>query len=169
MSQTINSLKKRECPMKKINKLEAILWNIAFPGFSQLLMGHYIKGVLFVVLEFIMNVRGRFNQAILYSFLGEIEKAEAIINYQWLMFYPCVYMFSLWDGYRSAMPVDEKYSYLPFVFGAYFVTVGLIFSRAVTIFQIHPGPVFLPMLFLLPGLLIGFVIKYFLLRNSSNK
>jgi len=155
--------------MRKISKLEAVLWNIAFPGFSQLLIGNYIKGVLFVVLEFIMNGKSHFNQAIMYSFLGEIDKAEAVANYQWLMFYPCVYMFSMWDGYRSAMPEDEKYSYLPFVFCAYFVTVGLMISPNVTIFQIHPGPVFLPMLFLLPGLVIGFLIKFLLAKKLHTK
>lgn len=155
--------------MKKINKLEAVLWNIAFPGFSQLLMGHYIKGLMFVALEFVMNGYSRFNQAIMYSFLGEIEKAEAVINYQWLMFYPCVYMFSLWDGYRSAMPEDEKYSFLPFVFGAYFVTVGLMLSPKISIFQVHLGPVFLPMLFLIPGLLIGFFIKFLLSAKATQQ
>ncbi|WML38876.1 hypothetical protein RCG19_16995 [Neobacillus sp. OS1-2] len=152
--------------MKKLSKLEAVLWNIAFPGFSQLLTGHYIKGLLFVGLEFVMNGKSRFNQAIMYSFLGEIEMAEAVINYQWLMFYPCVYMFSMWDGYRQAMPADEKYSFLPFVFCAYFVTVGLMISPKVTIFHIHPGPVFLPMLFLIPGLLIGFMIKFILSKKA---
>jgi hypothetical protein len=148
--------------MKKMSKLEAVLWNIAFPGFSQLLTGQYIKGILFVTLEVIINVNSRFNSGIMYSFLGEIEKAEAVINYQWLMFYPCVYMFSMWDGYRSAMPEHEKYSFLPFVFCAYFVTVGLMVSPVVTVFQIHPGPIFLPMIFLIPGLIIGFLIKSFL-------
>lgn len=148
-----------------MSKLESILWNIAFPGFSQLITGHYVKGILFVVLEFMMNVRGRFNQAIMYSFLGEIDQAEAVINYQWLMFYPCVYMFSLWDAYRSAMSSNEKYSYLPFVVGAYFVTVGLMVSPKVNIFQLHPGPVFFPMLSLIPGLLVGIIIKFILLKK----
>jgi hypothetical protein len=148
--------------MKKMSKLEAILWNIAFPGFSQLLTGQYIKGVLFVALEFIMNVKSRFNQAIMYSFLGEIEWAEAVTNYQWLMFYPCVYMFAMWDAYRTAMPENEKYSFLPFVFCAYFVTVGLMVSPKFTLLKYHLGPVFLPMLFLVPGLIIGFFIKFLL-------
>jgi len=148
--------------MKRISKLEAVLWNIAFPGFSQLLTGNYLKGILFVALEFIMNMKSHFNQAIMYSFLGEIEAAEAVTNYQWLMFYPCVYMFAMWDAYRTAMPSEEKLSFLPFVFGAYFVTVGLIFSPKVTILHIHPGPIFLPILFLIPGLGIGFILKFIL-------
>lgn len=146
--------------MKKMTRLEAVLWSIAFPGFSQLLMKDYIKGILFISLEFMINVYSKFNSAIMFSFLGEIDKAHAIVNYQWLMFYPCVYMFAMWDAYRSAMPPEEKYSYLPFVFGAYFVTVGLMVSPKINIFMIHPGPVFLPMLFLIPGLLIGFFMKW---------
>ena len=153
--------------MKKMSKLEAVLWNIAFPGFSQLLMGQYIKGILFVALEVMINVCSHFNMGIMYSFLGEIDQSEAVINYQWLMFYPCVYMFSMWDGYRTAMPENEKNSFLPFVFAAYFVTVGLMVSPKVTILQIHPGPIFLPMLFLIPGLLIGFLIKFLLSLKFS--
>jgi hypothetical protein len=156
--------------MKKPGRLEAVLWNIAFPGFCQLLMRQYVKGIIFIALEFIMNVSSSFNQAIMYSFLGEISRAEAVVNYQWLMFYPCVYMFSLWDAYRSAMPEDERFSYLPFVFCAYFVTVGLMVSPKMNLFGVHPGPVFLPMLFLLPGLCIGFLLKFLLsLRYKSQK
>jgi hypothetical protein len=107
--------------------------------------------------------------AIMYSFLGEIDKADVVLNYQWLMFYPCVYMFSMWDGYRSAMPEEEKYTFLPFVFGAYFVTVGLMLSPKVTILEFHPGPVFLPMMFLIPGLLIGFVFKFLMSLKLRNK
>jgi hypothetical protein len=148
--------------MKELTKLEAILWSIALPGFSQLLVGQYIKGILFVLLEFIINMKSNFNQAIMYSFLGEIEKAEAVTNYQWLMFYPCMYMFAMWDSYRTAMSSNEKLSFLPFAFGAYFVTLGLMYSPKLLIFHVKPGPVFLPMLFLIPGLFIGFLIKYLL-------
>ena len=141
--------------MKKLSRLEAVLWSIAFPGFSQLLTGQLFQRYTICCLEVIVNVMARFNHAIMFSFLGEIQKADSVLNYQWLMFYPCVYMFSMWDGYRTAMPDKEKYSYLPFVFGAYFVTVGLMVSPKVTLYKVHPGPVFLPMMFLIPGLLMG--------------
>lgn len=153
--------------MKKIGKIEAVLWSIAFPGFPQLLMGQHIKGILFIFIEMLVNVISRFNLAILYSFNGEIQRAAEVIDYQWLMFYPCLYMFSMWDAYRSASPQtsSESYTFLPFVFGAYFVTVGLIYSLKIKIFGIVLGPVFLPMLALLPGLLIGLAIrKLFILR-----
>jgi predicted transporter len=153
--------------MKKMGRLEAVLWNIAFPGFSQLLSGQYIKGILFVFLEFLINSKSQFNLAIMYSFIGEMERAYSVLNYQWIMFYPCVYMFAIWDAYRFAMPEDEKLSFLPFVFSAYFVTVGIMYSTKMTIFKMNLGPIFLPILFLLPGLICGFLMKYLLLYKSK--
>jgi hypothetical protein len=155
--------------MRRLQKLEAILWSIALPGFPQLLSGQFLKGALLVLLEFVINVNSNFNQAIMYSFLWEIENAFAVVDYQWLMFYPCVYMFSMWDAYRYTL--DEKIdgSYLPFVFGAYFVTVGLMLSPKIKLFNVSVGPVFLPMLFLVPGLLIGFFIRVSLKKFSRKE
>jgi hypothetical protein len=149
---------------KKLTKIEAVLWSIALPGFAQLLTGNLVKGIFFVILEFLVNVNSNFNKGIMYSFLGETEKAMYVMDYQWLMFYPCLYMFAMWDAYRSVMPEDEKITFLPFVFSAYFVTVGLMISPKVKIFGVFPGPVFLPMLFVIPGVLSGFLIRKFLLK-----
>ncbi|MCS0791008.1 hypothetical protein NX021_23025 [Cytobacillus firmus] len=150
--------------MKKFSKLEAVFWSIALPGFSQLLMGKLWKGTLFVALEFIINVYSHFNSAIMLSFMGEIDKAVHVLNYQWLMFYPCLYMFAMWDAYRTAMPENEELSFLPFVFSAYFVTVGLMYSTKLKLFGILFGPVFLPMLFVIPGVFTGLLIRWIILK-----
>ncbi|WNS76937.1 hypothetical protein RRV45_08130 [Bacillus sp. DTU_2020_1000418_1_SI_GHA_SEK_038] len=155
--------------MKSFTKLEAVLWSIALPGFSQLLSGHIWKGILFVVLEITINVFSNFNRAIMYSFLGEIENAIEVTDFQWLMFYPCLYMFAMWDSYRSAMIKNEELSYLPFVFSAYFVTVGLMYSTKLTLFGVLFGPVFLPMLFLIPGLVFGFLVRWLILTIRKQR
>ncbi|MGE8206675.1 hypothetical protein ACQKP0_19380 [Heyndrickxia sp. NPDC080065] len=154
--------------MKKIEPLEAILWSIALPGFSQLLSGALIKGVLFVSLEFIINLKSHFNTGIMLSFLGKTAEAASIIDYQWLMFYPCLYMFAMWDAYRMAQDKPKKYDYIPFAFGAYFVTIGLMYSPLVRVKSIFFGPIFLPMIFLIPGLFIGYIIQYVLLSKKRN-
>lgn len=149
--------------MKKMGKLEAVLWSIALPGFSQLLAKQLWKGTLFVVLEFLINVFSNFNAGIMYSFLGEMDKAVEVMDFQWLMFYPCLYMFAMWDAYKIAMPENEELSFLPFVFSAYFVTVGLMYSTKVKLFGIFFGPVFLPMMSVVPGLIVGFIIRWIIL------
>ncbi|MFK9092750.1 hypothetical protein [Bacillus salipaludis] len=152
--------------MKKTYKLEAILWSIAFPGFGQLLNGHLLKGVMFILLEFIINVNSLFNQAIMFSFLGKINDAARVVEYQWLMFYPCVYMFAMYDAYKYAEGENPRLSFVPFAFGAYFVTIGLMYSPKI-FFGISFGPIWLPILSLIPGLGIGFIIRYILIKITS--
>ncbi|WP_373895265.1 hypothetical protein ACUL41_14490 [Virgibacillus natechei] len=153
---------------KKINKkskrLEALLWSIALPGFAQLLNQKYIKGFLLVGLEFLVNVMGNFNRVIVLSFNGQIPEAIEATNYLWLMFYPCLYFFAIWDAYKDAGGGEKPFAYLPLVFSAYFVTIGLIFSAGFTIFGVLIGPMWLPILFLPIGLGVGAIIRWVLLK-----
>lgn len=154
---------------KKSKKLAAILWSIALPGFGQLLNQKYIKGLLLIGLEFIINVMGNFNKIIIYSFQFKIEEAIEATNYLWLMFYPCIYFFAIWDAYKDAGGGERPFAYLPLVFSAYFVTVGLIFSSKLRVFGYLIGPMWLPMLFLPIGLSIGAFIQWILLKVYTKK
>jgi hypothetical protein len=151
----------------KTSKLEVVLWSIAFPGFGQLLNRQLIKGILFILLELLINTNSHFNQGIMLSFSGEIDAAIKTVEFGWLMFYPCIYMFAMYDSYKHADGPAPPLSFLPFVFGAYFVTVGLMYSPKLKLFGVLFGPIWLPMLSLIPGLLTGFLIRYIILRFST--
>ncbi|WP_066060051.1 hypothetical protein [Robertmurraya korlensis] len=62
-----------------MNPTEKLFWSIALPGFGQLSNGHYVKGIVFLILEIMINVQGNFNELIFLSFNGEIEKAPLFI------------------------------------------------------------------------------------------
>lgn len=113
----------------------------------------------FVLLEFIVNVQSHFNEIILYSFHGEIDKAIHHANYQWLLFYPCVYFFTMWDAFKDAGGGRSQFSFYPFVFSAYFVTIGAITAPKLRTFGILLGPVWLGMLAVIPGVIVGLFIK----------
>jgi hypothetical protein len=138
---------------------EKLMWSIALPGFGQYLNGKYFKGTVLLILEFLINVQANFNQVIILSFHGEIGDAIKHAEYQWLMFYPCLYFFSMWDALKDAGGGKDPYSFLPYVFAAFFVTVGLIFSSNLMIFGVLLGPVWLPILFVFPGIIIGFITR----------
>lgn len=155
--------------MKKVKSrnYEALMWCIALPGFGQFINKKFGKGILFVLLEVVINIMASFNLAIVYSFNGFIDKAIEVTDFQWLMFYPCLYFYSLWDAYRDSNEHIGPYLYLPFVFSAYMVTVGLIYSTRITIFGYLLGPVFLPMLFTIPGIVIGLIIRKVAINISA--
>jgi hypothetical protein len=150
--------------MGRSKGLEVILWSIAFPGFGQLLNGKIVKGVVLLILEFWINIEANMNQSIMASFHGHIERAIQITNYQWLLFYPCVYLFAMWDAYVDAGGGKEPFSYLPFVVSAFAGTIGVVYSDLWNIRGVFLGPVFLPILTLLIGAGVGVRIRKGLLK-----
>lgn len=147
--------------MKK-GPLEKLMWSIAIPGFGQLLNRKYFKGAILILLEFLINVQANFNLIIVYSFHGKINDAIKYADYQWLMFYPCLFFFAIWDAVKDAGGEENPYDYFPYVFAAFSVTLGVIFSSDLTIFGMLLGPVWLPMLFAFPGVICGLIIRKFL-------
>ena len=97
--------------MKKTNQIESVLWSIALPGFSQIINGKFLKGLLFISLELLINIQSNFNEVIMLSFHGHIQSAIDRTNYQWLMFYPCLYMFSMCDAYKDAVGGKELFRF----------------------------------------------------------
>lgn len=145
--------------MYKINGIEVILWSIAIPGFGQFLNRKYIKGIILISLEFLINMNSNLNIAIISSFYGEISTAINQVNYQWLMFYPCVYMFAIWDAYKDCVKKPKPFSFLSCSLAAYLGTIGVIYSKSFKFMGILLGPIWLPILFILLGLLIGLLVK----------
>lgn len=148
-------------------KTEKWLWSIALPGFAQILNGKLIKGIVLISLEFLINVQAHLNLVVIESFHGNMGKAIELADYQWLMFYPCIYMFAVWDGYRDAEGGTSSFSFLPFVFAAFLSTIGVIYSSTLRIFGFMLGPIFSPILLLLTGAIVGWIIKIYLLRLLS--
>ncbi|GAE30761.1 hypothetical protein [Halalkalibacter hemicellulosilyticus] len=140
-------------------RAEVLFWSIAFPGFGQFLNKKYVKGFFFIILEFTINVQARLNFAIIPSFYGKGELANASVDYQWIMFYPCVYIFSMYDAYRDAGGKAIRYAFIPFVTSAYFGTVGIIFSQSITISNHLIGVIWSPILFHLSGYVVGLFIR----------
>ncbi|MDF2684800.1 MAG: hypothetical protein K0R47_5990 [Brevibacillus sp.] len=147
---------------KKSKRVEVVLWSVALPGFGQILNRKYIKGILFIGLEFLINLKSNFNTIILHSFKGQIDQAISQTDYKWLMFYPCLYLFSLWDAYRDTGGGGSPYAFLPFVISAFSTTVGLIYSSNIILFGSLWGPVWLPISFCIIGFSLGLLLKGFL-------
>lgn len=139
--------------VSNIQKIERLLWSVALPGFGQLLNRKYFKGFVLITLEVLINVQSHLNKVIQLSFQGDIAGSIEMTDYQWLLFYPCVYMFGIWDAYRDADDVQKPLAFLPFVCAAFFATVGMIYSPFIL------GPVWLTLMFCFIGIGAGILLK----------
>lgn len=82
-------------------------WSGAFPGFGHLLLHKYMRGYLLVVWEIIINNLSKLNQALFYTFTGKFEMAAQVINIHWYLLYSAVYIFSIWDCYRTTVDTNK--------------------------------------------------------------
>lgn len=101
-------------------------------GFGQIYNDQLLKGLLFGIPNANINFYGHLNEALLYAFLGDIEKSQTILNYQWILFYPAFFDISHWDAYEVSYEIQRKCAppashKLPFILSGMFATVGVIF------------------------------------------
>ena len=82
-------------------------WSAAFPGFGHLLLSKYLRGLVLFMWEVVVNLESHVNYAMIYSFQGEIEKAKAVLDTRWLLIYIPVYIFGIWDSYRTTVDLNK--------------------------------------------------------------
>jgi len=139
------------------------LWSVAIPGFGQLYIGDYLIGLLLVVLEFTINVKANLNLAILYSFRGQFQNSFDVADLQWILFYPCIYNYSIWQAYNRALEINHsnaeadepftatRYNGL-FIGSAMVGTLGVIYSYII-------GPIFCGLLGMVIGASLGSAVE----------
>lgn len=84
-------------------------WSAAFPGFGHLLLSKYLRGLVLLLWEVVINIKAHVNLAMVYSFQGEINLAKEVLDTQWLLIYIPVYIFSIWDSYRTTVDLNKIY------------------------------------------------------------
>jgi hypothetical protein len=141
--------------------LSAALWSAAIPGFGQFCNRSYIKAVTLIVMEFLVNIYSHLNQAIFYSWLWDVPSAQRCLNYEWLLFYPCMYVFAVYDAYHECSIRMQKphspYLYIPFAGTSFVGTVVVIWSSGQRpFFGLEKlGPIFAGVIVILAGICLG--------------
>lgn len=145
----------------------AAFWSIAIPGLGQLYNKQYLKGSIFLFLELVINNYANLNWAIYYSWLFDINSAQKILNYHWALFYPCLYVYSIYDAYYDCCAQNKKpmskWMAIPYILTYVFGTISVIVGSGILpLGGIEKlGPIFLPVLVLIIFLGIGSSAVYY--------
>ncbi|BBW96136.1 MULTISPECIES: hypothetical protein [Geobacillus] len=89
--------------------LVVAFFSFSFPGFGNLMLHRYATAFILIVWELFINTKAHVNAGILYSLLGDFEKAKAVLDERWLMFYVAIYIYGIWDSYRGAVDMNKLY------------------------------------------------------------
>jgi hypothetical protein len=82
-------------------------WSAALPGFGHIMLCRYFIGSILIVWEFFINSYSGLNEALLYSFIGDFEKANEVLNPKIATLYIPVYFFAIWDSRRITIELNK--------------------------------------------------------------
>lgn len=85
----------------------ALAWSALVPGLGHLyihriITGFFIFGYTVAILYF-----GHIPLGIKYTMLGEIQKSKEVLNMQWLLYLPSIYLFIIYDAYTSCVELNK--------------------------------------------------------------
>ncbi|MBP3952722.1 hypothetical protein [Bacillus suaedae] len=84
-------------------------WSAAFPGFGHLLLSKYLRGFTLFIWEILINNMTNLNLSMVHSFTGNIDMAKEVLDPQWFLLYIPVYLFGIWDSYRTTVDMNRVY------------------------------------------------------------
>jgi TM2 domain-containing membrane protein YozV len=84
-------------------------WSAAFSGFGHMVVSKYLRGFTLFIWEVLVNVNANVNLAMYHSFQGNTEMAKAVLDTRWLLIYIPVYIFGIWDSYRTTVDMNNVY------------------------------------------------------------
>ncbi|QQK77951.1 hypothetical protein HUG15_21795 [Salicibibacter cibarius] len=95
--------------LHKQNPYIVAWWSAAMPGFGHILLSKHLRGIILFAWEIIINVMSKLNLAMVYSFNGEMDMAKQVIEPKWILMYIPVYIFTIWDSYRSTVDMNKQF------------------------------------------------------------
>lgn len=84
-------------------------WSAAFPGFGHMLLSKYVRGYALFIWEVVINLKAHINASMIHSFQGNIDMAKEVLDTRWLLMYIPVYLFGIWDSYRTTVDLNKVY------------------------------------------------------------
>lgn len=97
------------CFLDKRNPWVAVALSTIAPGLGHLYT-HRVPTSFFLLVKFIIVAYfSRLMPAIHYTFMGAFEQATAVVDPQWLLFFPSLYGFSIYDSYVNTLEYNRLF------------------------------------------------------------
>ncbi len=95
--------------LHKRNPITIACWSMAFPGFGHLLLNKYLRGYALILWEMFINQKIHLNEAVVHTFNGQFQAARDALDPRFMSLYIPVYLFAIYDSYRTAVDLNKVY------------------------------------------------------------
>ena len=87
----------------------AVIWSIFMPGAGQLYLHRLITAFFILILIIIIIYMSHVLEGIHFIILGNLDSAKSILNGEWLLFIPSVYVFAIYDAYVNTVENNKLF------------------------------------------------------------
>ncbi len=95
--------------LQKRNPSHAIIWSFLAPGFSYIYLNRIPSGFIvtfwFVIFTYMSNVLS----AVFYTMVGDFSSATTSIDFQWFLYIPSFYLFTIYNSYVDTLESNKLY------------------------------------------------------------
>jgi ethanolamine transporter EutH len=95
--------------LQKLNMWIPILWSLVAPGIGHIILRNIIPGFYLFAWYIVVIYKSKLLEGVYYSFLGYFSDVRFVMDFQWTLFIPSVYLFSVCDSYYRCIEQNELF------------------------------------------------------------
>lgn len=95
--------------LDKRNSIMAVIWSLFVPGLGQLYIHRIITAFFVIIWVVLFTYFSHGLEAISLLFLGKVQEATSVLKPEWLLFFPSIYGFSVFDSYINTVENNKLY------------------------------------------------------------
>ena len=85
----------------------SLFWSTILPGLGHLYVLRMATGYFLILFTMVCAYYSRLLEAIHFTFMGDFIQATAVLDPQWLLFLPSIYLYSAHEAYSSAVELNK--------------------------------------------------------------
>lgn len=89
----------------------AAAWSLLSPGAGQLYIHRIVVAAFILIWVVAISYLSNLLPAIQYSLLGQVDKAKSIIDWQWYLNIPSIYVYAMYDAYTNCVEGNNLYDW----------------------------------------------------------
>ena len=89
----------------------AAAWSLLSPGTGQLYIHQIIVATFIIVWTIVVAYLSKMLPALQYSLLGQFDKAKAVVDWQWYLNIPSIYIYAMYDAYVNCVENNKLYDW----------------------------------------------------------
>ncbi|MZQ86327.1 hypothetical protein GQF01_29915 [Paenibacillus sp. 5J-6] len=88
----------------------ALAWSMALPSLGQLYIHRLLGAFLQMITTIIVYLNSNLVESIHYCLLGDFLKAREVLDPQWVLYYPSIYFYGLYDAYSNTVELEKLFN-----------------------------------------------------------